>query len=750
MRARVVKCCLLLFALTQVSVCSAFTGFKKYTPVNGEGFSLPDEGLIAFRQYPGAAAMLASGLSSVRGAWKAVEVGESSRAHIQLLPLNKDGDIPYKESDSRWAEAYRIEIGKEIKIYAGGRSGAQYAVDALVKELENNRKLDAAFMVDYPDYRWRGVIVKPANTSCRDPLPMSARKWDQWLKCMQSEVDKFAEMRLNLLGLISPVFGRMNDDDVKYLEKLFKYARQNSVEPMPIIDTKLWGVPEKELDTDAVEGIFHSRQMFRVRKGSLVAEKGNEGSSMRWAFGVPADKSWQDQSKRGDRWALAENASGGAGGVPGLAIRLDGKEDPWKNSLLLRHPETGARIKVNPAGYYELGIRVKASSGHVSVGVSQYDRQGRRIKGINRYPVKLQGQAGQPLKRWVPVFASAATDSILIRLAPGIHAGKAGRLEVSDIELRPMFSELVNVLDNEETSPVLTSVDGKTQYKNGVDYVVADSHVREWRGYSFEKLQRANITVKPESRLHDGDRVSVSYDSLPLEYRALPRSKYSAVSKYTYKAYRRLFRQFSKLPIQFLQVAFDEHSGGLNRDSRSRRLGISNRGLLIGQMNALERLLRFKGIVTTPGGDEFEGVGASSVKLVVWDDMLNPWHNGKDEMYQVGFGGLPGATGMISGKTGETQLSKSIWLSSWWYRDKDEYEIVKRTPEFYSENSYNYLVATWYQKGGIQNWLKATDPEKAQGIVATTWNGNTGGVGEVACSAWDVRSLGKCAATDHR
>jgi hypothetical protein len=371
---------------------------------------------------------------------------------------------------------------------------------------------------------------------------------------------------------------------------------------------------------------------------------------------------------------------------------------------------------------------------------------GARIKGLNRYPAKLQALHNKSIERWTPVFTSADTDSVLIRIAPALEGVSRGRIEVGDIEWHPMRAELINVLDNEETSPIVNSKDGKRIYKKGLDYELIEPTIKEWRGHSFGKIRRMKIKVNAGSRLKEGDKVLVSYDSLPLEYRAIPRSKYSGVSRYAYEEYRRLFRQFGRLPLRFIMVSFSEHFGGLNRDSRSKRLGKSNRSLLVSYMNTLERLLRSEGEVATPGGDELHGVGATSFRLVVWDDMLNPWHNGGDKYYQVAFGGPPGATGLRPASDMKAELSKSIWLASWWYRNDDKHGVIKNTPNFYTTNGYRYFVAAWNQEGAINDWLRMTDPQEAEGILATTWNGNSEGVRRIACLAWNKDGSEACTA----
>ncbi len=740
---------LLAFLLAFPVKVLAVPDVRKYIPLEMGQFEIPVSGSVASASFRNAAERLTNELSSTGQPWTAVDTSQISKATIQLLSLGSDPRIPYGVDDIRYRESYIIKVTEtEIKIYAGGKAGAMYAVNTLMKLVRNKKKLDAAVMVDYPDYRWRGIVIRPRNTPCRDPLKLSDKEKEAWLECMKSEISGMANMRLNFLGLLSPIFNRMSDGDVGLLKKLFVYARKNNLEPVPIIDTKLWGVPPEKLNLDAIEGVYHEKQPFKVHNGYVVADKKMSMGAVRWEAGHRHGRSWKDQSKQGARWSVKRNGNN-ENGFTRFAISLCCQNKPWTQSLLLKDPLGGGRIRVQPNSYYELGIRVKAGSnegGRLFVGVSQYNRFGLRIEDMNRYPVKLVARRSEYIKRWVPVFTSENTHSLLIRLAPGLTPGQRGRLEleVGDIELRPMNVELINVLDNEETSPTIVSEDGKTTFERGVDFSIVSSPVREWRKYAFEDIVRLRIKVNPESKLKEGDKVRVSYDTLPLEYRAIPMSKYSAVSKYTYGEFSRLFRQLARLAPRFVMTSFTEHYGGLNRDSRSRRLGLSNRNLLIGYINSLERLLRHDGPIKTLGGHQFEGAGMDSATLLVWDDMLNPWHNGKGFLYQTGFGGLKGATGILPGGEAEMALSKTVWLASWWYKDEDEKGVVKNTPRFYEKKGFDYFVSSWHQKGGIENWLKVADPEKTQGFLATTWDGKTGGVKMASCAGWNRKNHSSC------
>ena len=68
---------------------------------------------------------------------------------------------------------------------------------------------------------------------------------------------------------------------------------------------------------------------------------------------------------------------------------------------------------------------------------------------------------------------------------------------------------------------------------------------------------------------------------------------------------------------------------GFNRDSRSRRLNLTNAQVLAKAMNALQASMT----AVDP-----------KARSLFWGDMLSPWHNGARPGYQLGSGGVEGAT----------------------------------------------------------------------------------------------------------
>lgn len=74
---------------------------------------------------------------------------------------------------------------------------------------------------------------------------------------------------------------------------------------------------------------------------------------------------------------------------------------------------------------------------------------------------------------------------------------------------------------------------------------------------------------------------------------------------------------------------FDEMRG-FNRDSRSRAANLTNAESLAKAVNALQAAMT--------------KADPNAGRAMIWGDMLSPWHNGARPEYQLGFGGVKGAT----------------------------------------------------------------------------------------------------------
>ena len=143
---------------------------------------------------------------------------------------------------------------------------------------------------------------------------------------------------------------------------------------------------------------------------------------------------------------------------------------------------------------------------------------------------------------------------------------------------------------------------------------------------------------------------------------------------------------------KYINIGHDEIRG-MNRDSRCLRRNLTNAQLLAEDINRLYSIAR-----------KYD----SDVKLLMWSDMLNPWHNGGNEDYQIQFGG-------ISGKTDPAIdfIPKDIIILLW----NASKENLENAPDYFKSKDFIFWV-------NGSEWLQVIRPKnKCAGIIATNWEG---------------------------
>ncbi len=657
--------------------------------------------------------------------------------NIEIYTISEDSRIPYKNTDKRFGESYIIRVSLDrIKLYVGGSAGALYAAQRLLEMMKDGSLTKSSIIIDYPDYKWRGVYINPKLTICNDPYRLKEKQKKSWLQCMENLIDKWRLLRINSIYIQSPIFYRLTNEDIQLLGNLFNYARRNNIEPVPVLASKLWDIPSGNLKVDAVEGVFHKNVKFRAIAGKLIPVN-NDNLSYTWAIKKSLFyTNWKNINSSKNK--LKKH----------ISINQEVNTEPWKNPVFIKNSAGEVKLKVQPGQYYELMLSIrtnKNNNARILVTATDYNEKGDILSNIHRYSVKLLARHNWQ-KRWIPIFTSQKTHKITIQVSAKNISKETAHIEVANPVFLPMNNQLINVLVNNETAPIVKSMDESKQYIRGKDYEIRQASIKEWRQIDYKNIKKTEIKLLPGSNIHNGQLVNIGFDTLPLEYRAIPISKYSAASRYTYKEYQRIFKRLKWLSPKFIHISMDEHKGGLNRDSRSKKLGLCNRDLYISYINTLDNLLHKQGEITLPQGSLIKGVGLADAKLIMWDDMLNPWHNGNNDTYQIPVGGITGTTGLqnTTGCGKNIKLQHDVLLADWWYKGNDKRGVVKNSPAFYRKLGYQYFISTWYQKEGISNWTKSVKPSDTEGFIATTWNNRIQGVSAMACVAWNRSAHSSC------
>lgn len=280
-------------------------------------------------------------------------------------------------------------------------------------------------------------------------------------------------------------------------------------------------------------------------------------------------------------------------------------------------------------------------------------------------------------------------------------------------------SKLANLIRTEESNVIITDTNKSKIYKEGVDYKIIDS----MPAYPFTSFNKpAKIVRISSGSINDKQQVLISYDYIENKCaKWAPWSvPYCPSSELTYKVmFKSLENVIAVLQPQYIGIGHDEIRG-MNRDSRCKKRNMTNAELLAEDINKL---------------NDFVKSVDPKIKLMMWDDMLNPWHNGGDENYQVQFGGPPGKTSEAIGL-----IPKDIIMLLWWYDADDWLSKMKNSPAFLESNEFNYIGAAYKDKKNIENWAEVIrNSRNCKGLITTTWEGwdkNMEGIKNTAEKGW--------------
>ena len=140
----------------------------------------------------------------------------------------------------------------------------------------------------------------------------------------------------------------------------------------------------------------------------------------------------------------------------------------------------------------------------------------------------------------------------------------------------------------------------------------------------------------------------------------------------------------------------------MNRDSRCKKRNLSNAEILSGDINRLYDCIK--------NADP-------DIKVMMWDDMLNPWHNGGVENMQLQFGGE-------AGKTSEAieTIPPDIIMLVWWYESADKFGKINNSPAYFQSKGFDYIVAGYKDTESIRKWaVSVRGKKKCLGIMDTAW-----------------------------
>ena len=596
--------------------------------------------------------------------------------------------IPDNMSD----EGYILQSSSDnIIIIAKGSRGLFYGMQTLLQLFEKKGEhfvLPEACIKDRPDTKLRAVYL------CA-PAP-------QKMKCYLEEA---AKLKYNAVVVES--FDFFNLDEYKkrkIWQDIFKYARQLHIEPIPKMQSFGVGGNVLRKEPHAAEGIYVKNEPFEFRNNIAcpvlsskikLENSGFEKGTSGWQLG----QDWIiDNDSYGDNFSAK--------------ITVDGPLS--RRSTILK----SKRYSLSPNSIYNLSFFAKVNNiggkNHPALRVVELDSMGDQIKQHNIYIKE---------KMWTKKELNFKTSSncAQIYIYCNIWDGY-GQAWFDEISLRRLDNALINVIRSSSSDIVITNADKTKTYVEDIDYYFIDGVMI----YPYNTINSpTQIERIATGDIGAGETVLVSYDFVArLCTYASWSIPYCPFEDKTYAVMNDAIENVvNLLHPQFISIGHDEIRG-LNRDSRCKKRNLTNAEVLAYEINKLYGIIK-----------DLD----SEVKILISDDMLNPWHNGGDENYQVQWGGVSGETFLAA-----ELIPKDIIIMIWWYDAKDYLGKMQNSLGYFKKKGFNYLVVAYKNKENIKNWIEIiSERNDCSGFVIANWEGfekNLKNVKFAADSIWSLKN----------
>ncbi|MFH1458943.1 MAG: glycoside hydrolase family 20 zincin-like fold domain-containing protein [Candidatus Omnitrophota bacterium] len=259
---------------------------------------------------------------------------------------------------------------------------------------------------------------------------------------------------------------------------------------------------------------------------------------------------------------------------------------------------------------------------------------------------------------------------------------------------------LTNVVKTESAPVIIKSIEGIV-YQEGIDYKVILGKIKP----KFKENNQTQIIRLAGGKINPGQEVRISYDQiLWLDSFAEWKIPYCPSEPRTYEImFSALENIYKIIKPRFISIGHDEIRG-MNKDSRCLRRNMSNAELLADEINQLNNYAKNLD---------------PNLRLLMWDDMINPWHNGSNENYQLGFHGPQGAT-----QDAVKLISKDVLMMIWWTEAKDWLHKMENSLDYFKKQGFNFFAFCYDNEENIKKWVQLINNRSdCLGIICASWWG---------------------------
>ena len=272
-----------------------------------------------------------------------------------------------------------------------------------------------------------------------------------------------------------------------------------------------------------------------------------------------------------------------------------------------------------------------------------------------------------------------------IKLYAGLWGGKAGKLWLDDWTIEEVGP--LNVLHRPGTPVTVRSEDQSVLYTESRDYAPLNDP-----NFSFSRVDREALPLKilPESRIEDGQRLSVSWYHPMLVHDSQITVCMAEPALYEFFDHEAKLLAERVHPRRLMLNMDEIRMGGTCAACRGRNMAELLGECITKQAQSLRRYI--------PGA-----------QIYIWSDMLDPNHNAHGDYYLV--------DGDYAGSW--KHIPKDLAIAVWGGPARE------KSLRFFADQGFRTLVACYYDADDlkhVKDWLDLARPLKdVQGFMYTPW-----------------------------
>jgi hypothetical protein len=290
---------------------------------------------------------------------------------------------------------------------------------------------------------------------------------------------------------------------------------------------------------------------------------------------------------------------------------------------------------------------------------------------------------------------------------------------IDDFKIYRINNLLRNVVQTESNPLEVWNIDRSVKYEKNVDYSIEQSGE-----FDFDNPLNGMITnVKRNigGNIASNENVLIDYDYV-VNFQAPFRKEHVTMAEeavFEFYENKVIKSTFETLNPKYIRFDLGELRG-FNRDSRSKKLNLSNYQLYAQYVNKTISLIR----------------KYSPNSVIFWnDDMVSELDNGGIEDYQVRYGGQLGKTSPAF----DLIPRENMYVFSWWYNTRDWRGKMANSPAYFKALGFdNWMPSSFNNPQNIRWWSYLGYKNNAKGFFQREYNSDPTGFIIGANYSWNA------------